>query len=428
MYHRNYPAGYFYQCRYLAIPLVILGFWIQVAEHKSEPMLCALLTATLLPGFYTDYTHTLFLGINLYILLRSAVMLDAEWGIIKNHVTKLSVKEAVNAYPGGILYANARGSTLILNPSMKNLFMSLDINPELDIVEMWETLVNNESTGHVRVQKLDRDKVLIRLKDDRAWLLSLQMIEVSRKQYWQLLAFDITSEDLMNRELEANYHRLKQTEGKLMNSLEQVEQLVKEREIVELKTRVHDILGQRLTILNRLLDKDVDWEDGLKHIKSLVEDLTQDVVSPTEKSPEHLLMSITQSYATIGTQVHLEGTLPPDTEAAFTILQVIRESATNAVRHGAADNVYVALEDHGNHFTLKVRNDGTPPREPIREGGGLAGMRRQIESLSGKFIYNTNPGFTICAHVPTTGRENVYDQSTHCGRPGDCERFADQPH
>ena len=405
---RNIPAGYFWGFRFIDLFPVIQGVWIIFMHRKPEPLLSSLLLLAALPFYAFPYSEYIYLFANTYFICRSMVMLDMEWRRIRKSVTRLSIKEAVDFFPGGILYANEKGRTLIANPTMTRLLAAFNINAASDALSLWETLMKLQDSYNVDVQALD-EKLLIRLRNAGSWLFSNQTILVNKKKYIQLLAIDITDEDVLTREMEEMNHALEEIGRELAASINNIEQLEKEREILRMKTRVHDILGQRLSILSRLLESDTETIDIVKNIKPLLTDLTRAITENADTSAEYLLSSLNQSFALIGTAIHMKGALPPDQKTATAFAEIIRECSTNAVRHADAKNVYIELAETENKYMLLAGNDGTLPAQPIIEGSGIAGMRRQIHELSGEFTIGLSPRFQINVNVPKDRKDDSYD-------------------
>lgn len=405
---RNIIAGYSYGFRLVdAIPIG-LGVWIMLKHRKPDPFLCSILLLPMLIFRSFAFSQYYFLLANLYLIFRSTVMLDLEWSRIRGNITRLSIKEAVDLFPGGILYANERGRTLIINPAMNRLLSALDINLATDTSSLWANLVKIQDSYTVSVRALD-DKLLIRIINAGSWLFSKQAILVKRKRYIQLLAIDITEEDVLTREMEESNNALEESGRKISAAINNTERLEKEREILRMKTRVHDILGQRLSILSRLLESDRAADDMITKLKPLLTDMTQAIAETVDTSPEYLLSSLTHSFALIGTAIHLKGSLPKDQKVAGTFTAVIRECATNAVRHADAGNVYAQAQENEDEYTLLVHNDGKPPSDLIVEGGGIVGMRRQVHELAGAFTISHWPQFQIHIRIPKNRKDDIYD-------------------
>lgn len=82
---------------------------------------------------------------------------------------------------------------------------------------------------------------------------------------------------------------------------------------------------------------------------------------------------------------------------AHTILRIVRELVSNAIRHGHAASVRVAGAVEADRLSLSVQDDGTgfdPSSRPsIREGHfGLDGIKERIRSFSGNMEIASNPG------------------------------------
>ncbi len=101
--------------------------------------------------------------------------------------------------------------------------------------------------------------------------------------------------------------------------------------------------------------------------------------------------------------------LPPDMETA--LFRISQECLANALRHGAATRVRIALAAYETHVVLSVADDGrgfvpgsTPSMRlapsPTREGGlGLAGMRERARILGGTCLVRSSPGHGCVVRV-----------------------------
>ena len=76
------------------------------------------------------------------------------------------------------------------------------------------------------------------------------------------------------------------------------------------------------------------------------------------------------------------------------LAKIVREAVANAIRHGHARTVNVALHD-GRGVTLRITDDGDgfnleAPRSA--SSFGLVSMRERTESLGGEFRLQSTPG------------------------------------
>ena len=89
---------------------------------------------------------------------------------------------------------------------------------------------------------------------------------------------------------------------------------------------------------------------------------------------------------------------------AHAILCIVRELASNAVRHGMASSIKVAGSIDGSHLFFSVRDNGTgfdvASRRGVSEGHfGLAGIQDRVNRLDGSFNLRSEPGKGTVARV-----------------------------
>ena len=90
--------------------------------------------------------------------------------------------------------------------------------------------------------------------------------------------------------------------------------------------------------------------------------------------------------------------LPPAMDAALAM--VLREAATNILRHAQATRVVIHLEREAKHVRLCIEDDGCGG--VLREGNGLNGMRERLHALGGALRIEApgERGTRLCAELP----------------------------
>lgn len=403
---RNIVGEYFYSLRYISLALIVSGIYTVIKSKEKEPVVCSVMLFLILPFWSYGYIKYFFLLTNLYLTIRCLLRFDREWQRIREGISRLSIKDALDVFPGGILFTNEKGRIMIINPVMQRLLAGLGVDTHKEMSLNWDRLTRIRDSYNVSIKALD-DKLLIRIRNAGSWLFSKQPVLHKNKKFTQLLAVDITDEDVLTRELEESNKALIGSGQELERSFGNIEQLEKEREILRMKTRVHDILAQRLSILSRLLDSEMESKDIIKIFKPLLVDLTQAITDNTKSSPGHTISSLIDSFAMIGTKIHIDGVLPDDQKTAEVFSGIIRECATNAVRHADAKNVYLRLVNNERGSSLSVCNDGALQKNDIIEGGGIMGMRAMVAQAGGEMSISVHPRFCIDIYISGKGKDEL---------------------
>lgn len=95
-------------------------------------------------------------------------------------------------------------------------------------------------------------------------------------------------------------------------------------------------------------------------------------------------------------EVDLDDSVDATAEQQHALMRITREAVSNAVRHGGAGRVRVALSKTGNLRCLTVQDDGAgfdlPATLASASGYGLTSMRERAELLPGTFTIYTQSG------------------------------------
>jgi two-component system, NarL family, sensor histidine kinase DesK len=83
---------------------------------------------------------------------------------------------------------------------------------------------------------------------------------------------------------------------------------------------------------------------------------------------------------------------------------VLREAATNIVRHAHAKHCRLALSEGNGAYRLEVSDDGSGMRN--NEGIGMRSIRTRVEALGGTASWNSKLGTELVVTVPITPPEH----------------------
>ena len=249
------------------------------------------------------------------------------------------------------------------------------------------------------------DQIVYLLGDDTAWMFTKTEINLDRKNYVHISAVDVSEQWKLTLQLQVQEQELKEKGIELKKVISNLNFLSKYKEIENAKMRAHDILGQRLTVLLHTMQKsqNLDYELLTSLSKGLLAELKAE---QNELDPYEEILSIQHIFAAIGVIIRFDGKLPNNQEQAHLFVDIIRESSTNAVRHGFATRINVKVEQGENTDELTIMNNGQTAATPITNGSGIGMMKKKVCSLGGSLEIVTYPSFTLLVVLP---RGDEYD-------------------
>jgi signal transduction histidine kinase len=152
-------------------------------------------------------------------------------------------------------------------------------------------------------------------------------------------------------------------------------------------------------------------------------------ISPSGESEQDLpsqLKNIATEFA-IRTKIDInfqqigpqEKNLSP--QGILTLIRILQESLTNAVRHGQAKSIIITLKEEVTYVYLTIKDNGIG-KSDLKYGFGLNGMKERLESLQGglKIESKENEGTVVTCFLPVRvdrlrGEVVQDDKSINCG-------------
>ncbi|MFF1487879.1 sensor histidine kinase [Streptomyces sp. NPDC058319] len=179
---------------------------------------------------------------------------------------------------------------------------------------------------------------------------------------------------------------------------------------------LHDVLGRNLAVIALKAELAVQW--GRRGRPDAVEQMIE--VQRLAQESQREVRAVVRGYreadlgaelagaqgvlAAAGIDCAVTGSATRLPAAAQSALGwVVREAATNVLRHGDARQCAISLRVRDGRAELTVENDGVPETPPGgRPGSGLAGLRERLSELDGLLHAGpAGPGrFRLTAEVP----------------------------
>lgn len=179
---------------------------------------------------------------------------------------------------------------------------------------------------------------------------------------------------------------------------------------------LHDVLGHTLTLVavkadlaRRLIERDPglaarELEEIHAASRAALSDVRAAVSGMRSTTLARELSAARSALASAGVRLEEHTTteaFPPKLETA--LAYILREAATNVVRHAGARTCRISLSRRGREVELVVRDDGRGG--PIVAGQGVSGMRSRIDAVAGVLEIDAAEGTSVCARAPLSGVE-----------------------
>jgi hypothetical protein len=313
---------------------------------------------------------------------------------LHNSITAYSIQEAIDTLQTGVMLARMDGEVVLVNVAMLDLIEQLLHKPCHNAQALWVYLDSFVDTEEVTKETYDA-KLLFHFSSGKSYMFSKELLVGNYGQEQQITCTDVTDLDHLNRELMVKNALIESRTDDLRHILRNIDGIQRDKVYAEVTSRVHDIMGQRITIFQQLLKNKrfTDYESILPLLDGVMEDIRRDF----RQSPEIVLENLLAAYENLGITIAVRGELPHNDLYASTFVSVLREAFTNAVLHGNANRIDVIFTE-GETCKLTIKDNGLGCKD-LQKGQGLRGMEEKIADLGGTLQFKTQQGFTICIEV-----------------------------
>lgn len=289
----------------------------------------------------------------------------------KETITDFSIKKVIDECEFGILVLKGKKAKLINNKMY-------EILNKLNIKKDYITSIISQS-----IDQLDKNYCV--KVEDKYYVFVINNNEI--------ITFDITEEYKLHQKLNGQNKKLKENNKKILLSIDNIEELEKEKNLLKLKNKYHDILGQNLSILQQYLNKENITQENFEEIKFMIQKMFIDIEDTDDTNAN--LENLIKIHKKNGTDIIIDGKLPQNKETAKVFFEIIREATTNAIRHAGSSKVFVNIKETLEETYMIITNDGRKSNEFITENQGIKDMRRKVKKLGGMFYISTVPEFSV---------------------------------
>lgn len=307
----------------------------------------------------------------------------------KNSITSLSVKESFDNLPTGLCFSRKNGMVQLVNYQMNKLSYLLTGEDIQNAEKFWDLVSEGELDDDVE-RLASGENPEIRFRDGKVWSFARETID----SVIQITATDITDYCLLTDTLEKKNAELRKMNDRLRKHGENVDEVVRSKERLETKVRIHGEFGQALIATHHALQ---DENSSLESVSELWKRNIAVLRMEAEPSTgsDHLTNFVRMAESA-GVSVEIKGKMPRNKEIRLLIMSAATESLTNAVKHADAKTLFIEIEEMPDSYAAVFTNDGDVPETSIIiEGGGLGSLRRKIERVGGEMYASGKPMFTL---------------------------------
>lgn len=215
------------------------------------------------------------------------------------------------------------------------------------------------------------------------------------------------------------YNRNKQgvLEVKLEDANKRISELVKIEERQRIARDLHDILGQKLSLIGlksdlayKLIDRDplaakTEINDIRQTARFALSEV-RDIVSQMRGAKlEDEIIRVKQILKAAEIDTVIEGSekvsgLPMTLGNILSMC--LKEAVNNVVRHSRATSCRVSFDTVDSELIMQIKDDGIGfDPKLFNEGNGLKGMQERLEFINGTLEIQSNEGTLLTINVPT---------------------------
>ncbi|HHT97804.1 MAG TPA: hypothetical protein GXZ90_07920 [Clostridiales bacterium] len=339
-----------------------------------------------------------FIIILTLLLVRSIRMCIYSIIAIRTDITVLSIIHAIDTLHTGVLFSEEDGHILLSNHQMQNLMNDITGKVFRNAIQFYDMLVSGKFKSRYTKAELDGQMVYL-LPDGAAWMFTKTNILFQMKNYIHISVTDVSKLWTLTVKLQLQNQEISDKSNDLKKTIANLHILSQEKEIENAKMRAHNILGQRLTVILRIIQNDhnLDYDLLTSLSKGLLAELKAE---QTKIRAIDEIKNIQEIFAAIGVDVNFEGELLNDDQQTYFLVDIIREGCTNAVRHGLATQINIKIEYKNGFYNLTINNNGYITTIPITLGSGIGVMKKKLENQGGKLTITHRPLFELSIVLP----------------------------
>lgn len=335
---------------------------------------------------FGDLPWLIIIGVLLAIGILELIVFRYNRKWIREHITGMSIKEAIDNLPVGICCYEMNGQIVLKNHRIERICRTYTGKALLNAT----TFLNEITAG----SKLTEKETIIQLENGEVFTFSDRVLRDKDSNFRMLLLIDITEQYKNTQTLEEKRQLVAKLNEELVLYGKQMVASITAREILAAKVKIHDELG-----VNLLASKRYILSGGTEVEKITIEEALHGNLQYLKQEKENVVSDeyaiILDTAKKLDIKLNLFGSLTNMEPQRHIIVTGIHECLTNTIRHAKGDELNVKLEETETEFKVEFTNNGKAPEGEIKEQGGLLLLRILVEKYNGIMEIESTPKFVL---------------------------------
>ena len=311
---------------------------------------------------------------------------------LRASLTPMSLQEGLDSLPDGISFSTEDGIPLLVNRKMQEISDAALGTGVLDMKRMLQSLEAGDLLPGCRTEK-QGNAVLLQLPDGSVWDIQHRKLFIRETAVVECIAYDMTEQYRKSLEMEKRNAHLSAVNDKIREYSQNMDEIIREREILAAKIRIHDDVGRSLLALRAYLTHPDDDRKGLaERWRFTISALKRGEFS---KDTGDRMEALAEAAEAVGVRLVFDGEIPKEQSALEIAAAAIHECLTNAVKHADGTELTIRTRRDGENTFFELENNGKPPETEIQEKGGLSTLRAMVEQHHGRMEIQSCPVFLL---------------------------------
>ena len=318
----------------------------------------------------------------------------------KDMITKESIKESLDALPDGVCFYRENGTPLLVNVQMSSICDELFNSGIMNVNSFVQRLKHGNFCSNAVLVNTRRPVITVKTADGQVWDFRESSLLVKKTTVNELVAYNVTKQYQLNRRLKERNRSMNEIGERLRSYNKEVADTAREKEILNATIRVHDDLGRALLMLRKYLVQPYEQRnrEELLMLWRFNTEVMKNETAPIGPGSNWNLFI--RSAENIGVKVVHHGVIPKEENNKFVLIAALSECLTNVVKHAGGNRIEMETAQTSSLGMAKITNNGMPPKEKIKEAGGLKSLRTIVERSGGKMTIESSPSFVMKIMLP----------------------------